>query len=146
CASASPRAGTSAHRSNRSTIPPRWDRWSSSSCPRPAPTPTCPATTRRTEAVPMNPDSVGSKSDPVDVAWDSKDAILYALGVGSGTDELQFTTENTQNVAQRVLPTYAVPLGFGGSAIIGKAGTYNPAMLVHGEQAVELYGEIPVEG
>ncbi|MBI2704574.1 MAG: MaoC family dehydratase N-terminal domain-containing protein [Actinobacteria bacterium] len=96
--------------------------------------------------MPINPDAVGSKSDPSDNSWTSKDAILYALGVGCGTDELQFTTENTQNVPQRVLPTMAVVLGTGGFGAMGSIGTFNPAMLVHGEQAVELYGEIPVAG
>ncbi|MCX7619364.1 MAG: MaoC/PaaZ C-terminal domain-containing protein [Acidimicrobiales bacterium] len=96
--------------------------------------------------MPINPDAVGSKGDPIDHSWDSKDAILYALGVGAGTEELAFTTENTMNTPQRVLPTMAVVLGAGSFGAFAKIGTFNPAMLVHGEQAIELYGEIPVEG
>lgn len=96
--------------------------------------------------MPINPDAVGAKGDPHDKTWDSKDSILYALGVGAGTDELMFATENTQNVPQRVLPTMAVVIGTGGFSALSSIGTFNPAMLVHGEQSIELYDEIPVEG
>jgi acyl dehydratase len=73
--------------------------------------------------------------------------LLYAVGVGAGSIdptgfELQFTTENSKDIQQRVLPTFAVIVGMG----IGDVGTFNPAMLVHGEQAIELHREIPVEG
>ena len=96
--------------------------------------------------MPLNPDAVGSTSDPVEVSWTSKDALLYALGVGAGTDELAFTTENTTDTPQRVLPTMAVILMLGGTGALKEIGTFNPAMLVHGSQAIELTGEIPVEG
>jgi acyl dehydratase len=95
--------------------------------------------------MPLNPDAVGSVGEPTEVSWTSKDALLYAVGVGAGTDELAFTTENTANVPQRVLPTFPVVLGGGGS-IFARIGTFNPAMLVHGQQSVTLHREIPVEG
>lgn len=97
--------------------------------------------------MPLNPDAVGSKSDPVRQSWTSKDALLYAVGVGAGQEpleELQYTTENTSGVDQKVLPTMAVILGFGGG--FEKIGSFNPAMLVHGEQSITLQREIPVEG
>ncbi|MCB1251158.1 MAG: MaoC family dehydratase N-terminal domain-containing protein [Acidimicrobiales bacterium] len=96
--------------------------------------------------MPIDPTALGAKGDPMDHSWDSKDAILYALGVGCGTGDLTFTTENTMDTPQRVLPTMAVVLGTGTFGAFAKIGTFNPAMLVHGEQAIELYGEIPVEG
>jgi len=96
--------------------------------------------------MPINPDAVGSKGEPTEHSWTSKDAILYALGVGAGIDELAFTTENTMDTPQRVLPTMGVVLGAGGFGAMAKIGTFNPAMLVHGEQSVELLGEIPVSG
>jgi acyl dehydratase len=95
--------------------------------------------------MPIDPSAVGAKGDPVRRSWTSKDGLLYALGVGAGTDELAFTTENTKDLPQRILPTFAVIIGGGGSPF-GKIGTFNPAMLVHGEQAFELFDEIPVEG
>ena len=98
--------------------------------------------------MPLNPDAVGTESEPVDVGWDSKDALLYAVGVGAGTDELAFTTENTDGVPQRVLPTFPVVIGWGAgaSSVLRAIGTFNPAQLVHGTQAVTLHREIPVEG
>ena len=100
--------------------------------------------------MPINPDAVGSKGEPGRRRWTSKDALLYAVSVGAGsidpvTQELEFTTENTKGVQQRVLPTMAVVLGAGGGAM-ANVGSFNPAMLVHGEQAITLHREIPVEG
>lgn len=96
--------------------------------------------------MPINPDAVGASSAPTELSWDSKDALLYALGVGAGTDELAFTTENTADTPQRVLPTMAVVLMLGGTGALREIGSFNPALLVHGSQAIELYGEIPVAG
>ena len=93
----------------------------------------------------INPDAVGTTGGPSTRSWTSKDALLYAVGVGAGNDELQFTTENTHGVLQRVLPTFAVIIG-GGGAPMGAIGQFNPAMLVHGEQAIELLDEIPPDG
>jgi acyl dehydratase len=99
--------------------------------------------------MPINPDAVGSKSEPTRRKWDSKDALIYALGVGAGAvdplDELEFTTENTSDKPQRALPTIAVVLGPVGGGF-DKIGTFNPAMLVHGEQGITLHREIPVAG
>ena len=95
--------------------------------------------------MPINPDAVGTQGEPSRRSWSSKDAILYGLGVGAGVDELAFTTENTQEVPQRVLPTMAVVLG-GGGIPMDKLGSFNFAMLLHGAQKIELFDEIPVEG
>jgi len=98
--------------------------------------------------VPINPDALGATST-AERSWSAKDALLYAVGVGAGSvnaaQELSFTTENSKGVDQQVLPTFAVIVG-GGGAVMRDAGTWNPAMLVHGEQAIELAGPIPVEG
>jgi acyl dehydratase len=95
--------------------------------------------------MPINPDAVGAEGRPVRRNWSSKDALLYAVGVGSGTDELAFTTENTKDVAQRVLPTFAVIIG-GGGVPMDAIGSFNPALMVHGEQGIELFDEIPPDG
>lgn len=96
--------------------------------------------------MPINPDAVGTKGEPATTTWTSKDCLLYAVGVGAGTDELAFTTENTSGVPQRVLPTQAVVLAGGIMSAMRNIGSFNPAMLVHGEQGIELHREIPVEG
>jgi acyl dehydratase len=99
--------------------------------------------------MPINPDAVGARSEPARLRWSSRDSMIYALGVGAGAedpaDELSFTTENSQDVRQRALPTQAVVLGMGGGAF-GSIGSFNPAMLVHGEQSVTLARELPVDG
>lgn len=94
----------------------------------------------------LNPDAVGSTSDPVDVSWDSRDALLYAVGIGAGHEELAFTTENTNGVDQLVFPTFPVVIGWGAGSAMGKVGSFDPTQLVHGKQAVTLHRQIPVEG
>ncbi len=95
--------------------------------------------------MPINPDAVGAVGTPTKRSWTSKDALLYAVGVGAGTDELQFTTENTKELPQKVLPTFAVIIG-GGGVPMDQIGSFNPALMVHGEQGIELLGEIPPNG
>lgn len=95
--------------------------------------------------MPINPDAVGAKGAPVRRKWTSKDALLYAVGVGANTRELAFTTENTKDLPQRVLPTFAVIIG-GGGIPMDKIGSFNPMLMVHGEQGIELLGEIPPDG
>jgi acyl dehydratase len=95
--------------------------------------------------MPLNPDSVGSESEPSQVSWTSKDTLLYAVSLGCGTGELQYTTENTKDVTQQVLPTYPVVIPGGGGTRVSM-GTFNPAMLVHGSQSVTLHQPLPVAG
>ncbi|MCU1371113.1 MAG: htdY [Ilumatobacteraceae bacterium] len=100
--------------------------------------------------MPINPDAVGVTGDPVRHSWTSRDVLLYALGVGAGAadplQELELTTENSMDTDLVVLPTMAVVLGVGGTGAFGAIGTFNPAMLVHGEQAITLHGPIPTKG
>jgi acyl dehydratase len=91
--------------------------------------------------MPIDPSAVGAKGEPARSSWSSKDCLLYALGVGAGVDELRFSTEKDQ----QVLPTFAVIVGMGGIPF-DKIGKFNPAMLVHGEQAIEVSGPIPPDG
>jgi len=93
----------------------------------------------------LNPDAVGATGSPQTRSWTSKDALLYAVGVGAGTNELAFTTENTKDTAQQVLPTFAVIIG-GGGAPWDKIGNFNPALMVHGEQGIELFDALPADG
>jgi hypothetical protein len=97
----------------------------------------------------LNLDAVGTTSEPTERSWNSKDTLLYALGVGAGAldptgFELEFTTENSDGVTQRVLPTFTTIVGQGGGRT--SLGDYDPAMLVHGEQSIRLHGELPVAG
>jgi acyl dehydratase len=98
--------------------------------------------------VALNLDAVGKVSEPVERSWTERDVLLYALGVGAGAEdptgaELAFTTENSHGVDLAVLPTFVVLFEGGGGIDIG---TFDPAMLVHGEQAITLHGPLPVAG
>jgi acyl dehydratase len=98
----------------------------------------------------LNPDAVGMTSEPSERSWDHRDALLYALGVGAGAldptgFELEFTTENTAGLDQKVLPTFSTIVGQGGRPM-ADLGDIDMTKLVHGEQVIILHGEIPVSG
>lgn len=97
----------------------------------------------------INPGAVGAVGAPVERSWNSKDCLLYALGVGAGAEdplsELEFTTENSHGIDQKVLPSYAVIAGSAG-APWKAVGEFDFARLVHGEQSFEVFGAIPPEG
>jgi acyl dehydratase len=97
--------------------------------------------------MPLNPAAVGATSEPAEFSWTSKDALLYAVSIGAGEQELAFTTENTAGVDQVVFPTFPVVMGYGaGRGVMSGIGSFNPAMLVHGQQAVTLHRPIPPAG
>ena len=102
--------------------------------------------------MPINAVAAGTVSEPAEASWTSKDSLLYALGVGAGaTDptgfELEFTTENTADVEQKALPTMPVVINAsGGGNVMSAIGTFDWAMLVHGEQSVTLHQPLPVSG
>lgn len=93
----------------------------------------------------VDPDSVGSALPPRTFRWTSKDALIYALGVGAGAADLAYTTENTKDVPQRVLPTFATVIG-GSAAALRLAGKIKLSTLVHGDQHVVWHRELPPEG
>jgi acyl dehydratase len=94
--------------------------------------------------MPLNPDAVGTVGAPAKTGWTSKDALLYAVSLGFGVNDLPYTTENTNGVTQQVVPTFPVVVGWGAGSALGAVGTFNPAMLVHGQQAVTLHRALPV--
>lgn len=101
--------------------------------------------------MPLDLSAVGAPGERVEVSWTSTDALTYALGVGAGQSdplrELAFTTENTHDIVQQVLPTFASVLpqrSRGQSA--RRIGTFDPAMLVHAEQAVIVHRPLQAAG
>ena len=93
-----------------------------------------------------DPAAVGATFGPVRRAWTSTDTLLYAVGIGAGTDELAFTTENTAGAPQAVFPTWATVLATLGPQIFEPAGNFELADMVHGEQGIELHQPLPAEG
>jgi acyl dehydratase len=77
-------------------------------------------------------------------SYTERDAILYALGLGIGTDpmdrrQLRFVYE--KNFAP--FPTYAVVLGYPGAWATDPRSGLNRQLIVHGEQALTLHRPLP---
>jgi len=96
--------------------------------------------------MPIDANLVGTNLPPLEYNYETRDVILYALGVGAGAekDELKFVYESDL----QVLPTFGVIPPFSSlMGIVGLEGVeFNPAMLLHGEQYLELIKEIPASG
>lgn len=94
--------------------------------------------------------AVGNEAEPFIRTWDSRDALLYAISVGAGQDdaarELQFTTQNTGSLHQRVIPSFVVHLVQAGLGKLLPFGEYKRSALVHAEQSFTLHRELPAEG
>jgi acyl dehydratase len=98
--------------------------------------------------MPIDPkQALGHEFPESRASWDHDDVILYHLGVGAGvppTDarELEYTYEKNL----KVLPSFGVIPVF--SALAGIAQVpgikFNPMLLLHGEQDIELFRPIPV--
>jgi acyl dehydratase len=92
--------------------------------------------------MPIDLSAIGKKLGSVEHSYTQRDVMLYALGVGCGTDDLQFVYEREL----KVLPTFAVIPSFPALLNLGGAMQVNPAMVLHGEQAIEVPEPIPTEG
>ncbi len=93
--------------------------------------------------------AIGYQFAPQTQTYTSRDAIIYALGVGAGSDpldrdDLRFVYELHPD-GFRVLPTYPVTFPFSILYQIGSVPgmNFNPMMLVHGEQFTELRAPLP---
>jgi len=99
--------------------------------------------------MPIDVDKVLGAELPAGVwQWDNTQVILYHLGVGAGvpaTDpgELQYTYEQQL----KVLPSFGVLPAFPAlGGMIGIEGmSFNPMMLLHGEQDITLHKPLPTE-
>ncbi|MDT5265695.1 MAG: hypothetical protein QOI90_2321 [Mycobacterium sp.] len=95
--------------------------------------------------MPINPNAIGAKTAAQPYEWTDRETLLYALGVGAGTKDLAFTTENSHDVEQQVLPTYAV-IACPAWGAVGEVGTFNFGMLLHGSQQIRLHAPLPPAG
>jgi acyl dehydratase len=93
----------------------------------------------------IDPTAIGNTVGPRLFEWTDRDTMLYALGVGAGTTDLAFTTENSHGIDQQVLPTYAV-IACPAFGAIGKIGTFNFGKLLHGSQQIRLFAPLPPAG
>ncbi|AKD95637.1 MaoC family dehydratase N-terminal domain-containing protein [Rhodococcus erythropolis] len=98
--------------------------------------------------MPIDSSLVGLSGTPAWTSWTSKDALLYALGVGAGQpdplDELEFTTENSEATPQVVLPTFANVAFVGGGPSLPDDVDFTKVL--HASQALSLTGPLPTDG
>jgi 3-hydroxyacyl-CoA dehydrogenase/3a,7a,12a-trihydroxy-5b-cholest-24-enoyl-CoA hydratase len=83
---------------------------------------------------------VGQKLPPSTFEYDDRDVILYALGVGAGSDELQYVYER----GLKVVPTFGVVPAFPALMSLVTVAKVNPVMLLHGEQRIEVKKPFPI--
>ena len=92
--------------------------------------------------------ALGSSFDSAEGSWDQDDVILYHLGLGAGLEkpvdpkELEYTYEKNL----KALPSFGVVLVFDalGKGMAGTPGIeINFALVLHGEQDIEIHKAIP---
>lgn len=99
--------------------------------------------------------SVGHTDGDTPVAWNRRDLLLYAAGIGTGPDALDYVYEASPGF--RAFPTYPLVLGLKGTSpdvnvfaemISSRQGVpgfpkLDPNTIVHGEQSIEILHDIP---
>ena len=100
--------------------------------------------------------TVGSTGEDQPVSWNRRDLILYAVGIGAGPQDLEYTYEALDQF--RAFPTYPVVLGLKGDSqdttvfsemVASRSSTPGfPALdvntIVHGEQSIEIFRPLPL--
>jgi len=86
--------------------------------------------------------AIGRPIGPIVRDYDWKDVILYALSVGAGFDELNYTWEKNL----KVIPTFSVATIFDFFWTVAKDSQLNPRGALHGEQEVLFHSPIPTSG
>jgi acyl dehydratase len=98
--------------------------------------------------MPIEPQkALAAKFAPATSSYDQDDVILYHLGIGAGVpptdpNELEYTYEKNL----KVLPSFGVIPVFSamGASLFNVEGLkFNPAMLLHGEQDIEIHRPLP---
>jgi acyl dehydratase len=100
--------------------------------------------------MPIEPQkALAAKFPPATSSYEIDDVILYHLGIGAGVpptdaNELEYTYEKNL----KVLPSFCVTPVFSamGASLFNVEGLkFNPAMLLHGEQDIEIHRPLPVQ-
>ncbi|MBV9845947.1 MAG: MaoC family dehydratase N-terminal domain-containing protein [Kutzneria sp.] len=86
---------------------------------------------------------VGVVEGPWRTSWTTDDALRYAVAVGAG--ELAFATENSEEVPQQALPTFALALTHF-TEPEQSFGDVDKAMILHAEQSLTVHRPLPVAG
>ncbi|WP_123023267.1 MaoC family dehydratase [Mycolicibacterium stellerae] len=92
----------------------------------------------------LNHDAVGIATDAVQVTWTTKDSMLYALGLGCGVDDLQFTTDNSRDITLQAVPS--MPVVLARTPILTMIGKLDWTKIVHASQRVSLHQPLKPAG
>jgi acyl dehydratase len=90
----------------------------------------------------LNLDAVGKTIGPLTKTYDWPDAVLYALGVGAGFEDLEYCYEKRL----KVLPSFSIAAVFNFLTHAGTAANVNPLGVLHGEQELIFHNPIPAAG
>lgn len=91
----------------------------------------------------INAAALGATAGPRLVTWTDRETLLYALGVGA--TEPALVTENSHDVPQQVLPTFAVIVA-AARDVLPQLGEPNYGRLLHGSQEVRVHRPLPPAG
>ena len=101
------------------------------------------------------PDILHEFTPAIDFAYSEKDVMLYALGIGLGSDpmdarELRFVTEPALQVFPTAVTVLSNPPGFIATPATIPDGmrlsSFDRVKVLHGEQKVELHRRLPTSG
>ncbi len=86
--------------------------------------------------MPLNPEAKGARTETVEHTYRWQDVVLYALGIGAKTRELDFLYEKR---GPKVFPTYAVVPAFEVNRLLFDVVGGDMSGVVHGSQLIKLH-------
>lgn len=89
----------------------------------------------------LNLETVGKVWGPYEFSYTDRDLIIYALGIGFAKESLEYVYEGAKDF--KAFPTYGVilPSNAGAQAFLSTKANF--AMVVHGEQALQVHNPLP---
>lgn len=98
----------------------------------------------------LDPECIGAVAE-YSMTWDSRDALLYAVAIGAGSEDpsgrdLVWTAENVRGRTQRVLPTFAVIVGREVPGLRQQIEGLDPTRVVHAYEVIDWQSELPISG
>jgi acyl dehydratase len=86
-------------------------------------------------------EAVGKVWGPYDFTYSERDLMIYALGIGFTRESLQFVYEGNKDF--QAFPTFGVVFPNSAAAEAFLSTKANYALVVHGEQTLEIYNPLP---
>ncbi len=90
----------------------------------------------------LNLSSIGKRIGPLTREYKWKDAVLYALGVGAGFDDLEYCYENRL----KVIPSFSIATVYEFLAEVAMNSNVDLSGILHGEQDIIFHSPIPTDG